>query len=146
MRNKLDLPAISHELTFLARHIDEAHDVWDGNVKADKDLIALLDFVYDRAEPEVEELLESTQQAVNEGANGILRVTWARIQLDNWEMAGSISLPRGRVKNIATIGFYVKCQAVHGILGWIHPRGGREGRNRLQLDAFEEKRFLTCTW
>ena len=77
-----------------SRAILMKHTTYGTGMSKRTSLIALLDFVYDRAEPEVEELLKSTQQAVNEGANGILRVTWARIQLDNWEMAAPFHCPR----------------------------------------------------
>ena len=72
--SKVAIPAISREVEFIARHVDEVHEVQEGNVQADKTLLALLDAVYERAARDVRELLNYLQQTLDAEVRGLLRI------------------------------------------------------------------------
>ncbi len=131
MAKRLSIPAFSRELEFWARHSDEADEVQGGNIEAEQSLIPLLDAVGERADQDVSELFKDIQKAVDAGLRGLLRVQWGRISFGSWQLRGLIHMARGPRKRIGSVGLYIRCSDVPGIVGWVFPRGGLDGRREL---------------
>lgn len=134
---QVKIPAVSREMEFIATHADEADDIWEGNVSSiQRSVKELSDAVYVRADNDVVKLLGQLKNAVEEGANGLLRLNswhWPRWQ---WEAYSDIHLGmRGRKKVVGWVGLHVG----HGkegfrLIGFMTPRrGGLDGRKKLAL-------------
>jgi hypothetical protein len=132
---QLKIPAISHELEFIATHLEEASDIWDGNIKIDPLLKQLSDTVYVRAEKDAAELLDQLKDTIAQGAKGFFRINnWHRSGV--WEVYSEIYWGmKGRKKSVGWVGLHVG----HGkegfrLFAYINPRrGGLDGRRKFAL-------------
>ena len=132
MTVRVSIPAISRELEFLAQHVDESDEIWEGDVEADENVLELFYEIYERAERDVLQLLNCVRGAVDTGLHNLLRIKWGRISLENWELNGVIYMPSRRSKKrIGSVGFYVECDKAPRLVGWVYPGGGLDGRREL---------------
>jgi|HubBroStandDraft_4_1064222.scaffolds.fasta_scaffold371081_2 hypothetical protein len=127
--DKYPLPAISHEINFIAEHTDEADAILDRNIKVDESLAKLSDVVYARANKDVIALLEELGGAVDLGLKGLLRTKWVRLSTGDWEINGSMYMPKRPKKRLATIGLHVGFRSLAGqLICWVYPKGGLDSR------------------
>jgi hypothetical protein len=132
MAGTLSIPAISREVEFLARHSDEADEIWDDNIEADAVVRELLDDINERAKRSVLQLLNCVQSAVDIALHDLLRSNWGRISPEDWALRGVVYMSaRGPKKTIGSAGFYIECRDVPKLIGWVYPRGGLDGRREL---------------
>lgn len=134
--NQSKIPAISHELEFIANHTDEADDIWDEAIEIDPDLRQLSNTVYERADLDAGKLLKYMSAAISEGADGVFRVDNWHWRLGKWEIWSEIySGTRGRKKRVGSVGLDVGYGKVgFRLIGWMNPgRGGLDGRKRFAL-------------
>jgi hypothetical protein len=98
MTKKPKLPAISHEMAFVSRYVDETDEIWEDKVKVDPKLQELSNTVYERAEEDVDKLLDDLKDALELGAKkSSLRVNdWHWHWWGRWSQ---IYLPGRKKKN-----------------------------------------------
>jgi hypothetical protein len=136
MAGTLSIPAISREVEFLARHSDEADEIWDDNIEADAVVRELLDDINERAKRSVLQLLNCVQSAVDIALHDLLRSNWGRISPEDWALRGVVYMSaRGPKKTIGSAGFYIECRDVPKLIGWVYTRGGLDGRRRRRREA-----------
>jgi hypothetical protein len=127
--NKYPLPAISHEIHFIAQHTEEADAISNRHIKIDESLAKLSDAVYARADDDVAALLEELSAVVDLGLKDLLRTKWVRLSTGNRSINGSIYMPKGPKKRLAMIGLHVGFGSLAGkLIGWVYPKGGLDGR------------------
>src|SRR5262245_33990698 len=84
------LPAVTHEMEFVAKYVDDVLDVMDGKADADPYTVSLSTTVYNRADDEICELLRLLGDELR-GANStslhLGEWTWPRAE---WEIWGEI--------------------------------------------------------
>lgn len=140
--SNVKVPAVSHELIFIATYTDEADDIYDENIKVDPLLKDLSDAVYDRADADAYKLLDYLKDSIEEGTKQHFRINkkWHQ-RIGSWEAWSEIySGVRGRRKWVGQIGLDVGYGGVgFRLIGSMNPRrGGLDERRKLVL-ALQKK-------
>jgi hypothetical protein len=133
---RLRLPAVSREMEFVATHAEEVNDILDGYSKIDPALFSLSKAVSERANKDVEELLDRLKDTLEQGVDGLLRINnWHRPRWE-WELYSEIySGARGRKKRIGWAGLRIGSgKERFRLIGFMNPRrGGLDGQKKLAL-------------
>ena len=96
VRNNNDVPAISGEIEFIARHVAEAEAIRDDKDFKPAWLKKLSDKIYDRADADVEDLIFELQEEIRQRSGKIVEIRWRRYKRSWWELNGQALLPRGK--------------------------------------------------
>ena len=106
---KLRLPAVSHEMKFIALHIDEVDSVMDGTTKVDGRTKWLTEKIYYRVEEDVFELLDALKAELRESLRRSLRIDQWHKSVHNWTIWSDLHLGvRGRrSRSPAYVGIHV---------------------------------------
>ncbi|HLW92171.1 MAG TPA: hypothetical protein VKS78_12855 [Roseiarcus sp.] len=104
------LPAISHELQFIAIRKTEADDIYYEEVVVEPFLKRLSDSVHERAQRDMEDLLNSLKDVIGYAANGLLRVNdkWSSYAGWKWWTESDIYRgTRGRKSIVGRVGLCI---------------------------------------
>jgi hypothetical protein len=132
MNKRISVPAVSHEMEFVARNWAVIEDLAE-NVKKGA-VVDLTEMVWEKARVDVDRLLRALERAVTDAGDGTLRVLWANTNRgESWQPWARVYLSRGPKRKIADLGFTLcENKMALRLIGWIWPRwGGLDGRHRL---------------
>jgi hypothetical protein len=126
----IELPAISRELDFIARHWKEAGDIYEEKLKVDDQIKTLTVALYDKATNESGNLLANAASIISQSAKEFARFKWSKFRKNDWELRSYIFQPRGGKTALATTGFNVHCTTAQApaLVGWLTPRGNLDER------------------
>ena len=125
------VPAITPELDFISRHIDDANDIYYGAVVVDPKVKELSDRVYDRAFEVVKGLLEELRQEISGGVTGIIRANEWHNQWNDWGCWSPIYVAKGPKKKLGVTGLHLECKPHLRAVAYVSPKGGLDGRKEL---------------
>jgi hypothetical protein len=134
-RHTIDIPAVSPEIEFIARHTADADAICDGLISVRPREKELTKKVYDKADHDLFELMTKLQEEICLSLKGVLRVAWVKKRKSPyfWEHEGQLFMPRGPMtKPVGYVGITFGSGALQmKLIGWVYPKGGIAGRKEL---------------
>lgn len=123
------LPAISHELAFVAKYSDEVEAIVSRSFVVDDVVQQLTDAVSEKADADVKNLLDQLGTELAIETKGILRFGIAHRSTGNWEIWAEIYPPKGVKRSLAFVGLCITVGADEfRLVGWFYPPGGLDER------------------
>ena len=133
MVNDTAIPAISREVEFIARNAYVADAVCEDRIDVPPRVKELTGMVCDRANAAVQVLLKALEVEVKRIVSGIVQIEW--INKDRqyyWASECRVQKLRSRKSGVRWAGIYLHCgRDALRLIGWMYPKGGRDGRKKL---------------
>jgi hypothetical protein len=127
-----DIPAISPEIAFVRKYMNQVEAVEDAGTIARPSIVSLTKKISDRADTDVLELLGEMKAHLDRGVQSMLRIEWGKYpKLGDWDVEVEFfNAARGRRKKLGLVGLMVGyvSWAPENLVAWVYPpRGGRPG-------------------